>query len=64
MTVRELLNNPDFNNASISKSVFGNKRIISDKEKNNRGKSWLKGDFEKISLYIENKYKINLELTD
>jgi len=64
MTVRELLNNPDFNNASISKEVFGHKRIISDKEKNNRGKSWLKGDFEKISDYFEKKYKYYLEVTD
>lgn len=58
MTVRELLDNPDFNNASISLSVFGNKRIISDKEKLNRGKSWLKGDFEKISDYLKKSYGI------
>lgn len=64
MTVSEVIYHSDFNNASISKEVFGNKRIISDKIKNNRGKSWLKGDFELIAKYFYNKWQIILELTD
>lgn len=61
MTVKELLQNPDFNNASLSKNVFGNSRIISDKENNNRGKSWLKGDYEKIADYLKKSYGIICE---
>ena len=58
MTVKEILSSADFNNASISKEVFGNARTISDKEHNNRGKRWLDGDFERIAKYFEKKYKI------
>jgi len=63
MTVHEVIYHSDFNNASISQAVFGNKRIISDKIKNNRGKSWMKGDFELIAKYFSEKWKINLEVT-
>lgn len=58
MTVQELISSNDFNQSSISLAVFGNKRIISDKIKNNRGKSWMKGDFELIAKYFEKKYNI------
>ena len=58
MTVKEILENPDFNNASISKNVFGNPRIISDKEKNNRNKRWLSGDYELIAEYLKKNYNI------
>lgn len=58
MTVEEILNNPDFNKASISKNVFGCARAISDKTHNNRKKRWLSGDYEKIAEYLKKKYNI------
>ena len=58
MTVQEILNNPDFNKASLSKNVFGNSRIISDKINNNRNKRWLSGDYEKIAEYLKKSYNI------
>lgn len=58
MTVEEILKNKDFNNASISKNVFGCARAISDKEKNNRKKRWLSGDYEKIADYLKKSYGI------
>lgn len=58
MTVNDILNNPDFNKASLSKNVFGNARIISDKINNNRNKRWLSGDYEKISDYLKKSYGI------
>lgn len=63
MKVQEVLNSKDFNNASISKAVFGNPRIISDKTNCIRYKRWETGDFELISKYFKEKYKINLEVT-
>lgn len=62
MTVIEILNSKDFNNASISKNVFGNARIISDKTNCIRYKKWEQGDFKLIADYFEKKYKINLEV--
>jgi len=63
MTVTEVINGNEFNMSVISKEVFGNARIISDKNNNNRNKRWLPGDFEKIADYFEKKYQINLEVT-
>jgi len=61
MTVKEILENSDFNNASISKNVFGCPRAISDKENHNRKKRWLSGDYEKIANYLKKKYNIICE---
>lgn len=61
MTIQDILNDKTFNNSHISKEVFGNARIISDKINNNRGKSWLPGDFDLIKNYFEKKYKIICE---
>lgn len=58
MTVQEILDNPDFNKSSISKKVFGNPRIISDKQNNNRNKRWLSGDYELIAEYLKKSYNI------
>ncbi len=58
MTVQEFLDDPAFNKGEISKHVFGNTRIISDKIHGNRNKRWLNGDFEKISDYLKKKYGI------
>lgn len=63
MIVQEFLNDKAFNKGEISKHVFGNQRIISDKTNGHRNKRWLPGDFEKISEYLKNKYQINLEVT-
>ena len=63
MTVDEILKDAVFNNAEISANVFGNKRIISDKNNGHRNKKWMNGDKEKIKNYFEKKYKINLEVT-
>ena len=58
MTVQEILKNPDFNNSSLSKKVFGNSRAISDKENNNRNNYWKSGDYEKIAEYLKKSYNI------
>lgn len=58
MTVQEIIDDATFNKGAISKEVFGNSRIISDKINNNRGKKWMTGDFEKISDYLKKKYGI------
>lgn len=61
MTVHDILKNPDFNNSSISKHVFGAERIISDKLNCNRNKKWKDADTEAVKTYIEKKYKIILD---
>lgn len=58
MTVQEVLDNPDFNKSSLSKQVFGNPRIISDKTHRNRNKRWLSGDYELIAEYLKKTYNI------
>lgn len=62
MTVHEIVSGNEFNLSIISKAVFGNPRIISDKNCGNRNKRWLDGDYKKIADYFEKKYKINLEV--
>lgn len=61
MTVQEVLNDKAFNKGEISKHVFGNQRIISDKTNGHRNKRWLPGDFKKISEYLKKKYGIICE---
>jgi|GEM_PF-4317916 len=63
MTVDEILSSPIFNNSGISQAVFGQKRIISDKEKEHRSNKWRKGDKERIAKYFSENFKINLEVT-
>jgi len=63
MTVTELLNSKDFNKSNISLMVFGNKRIISDKQNCIRYKKWETGDYEAIAKYFYEKHKINLQVT-
>lgn len=52
MTVQEYVKHPIVNKNQLSLAVFGNTRLISDKNNEIRGQKWSEEDFEKVEKYL------------